>query len=558
MVDGVPVVTTPGDGGTTIVTIPVVLPTRPDDPSTPNTDLADIPLVSAPDGRPIVQVSVPLGVGLQAQGLPTPVSGPAALAELGLRIERIAGDDPELTNSGQVFYASMAPNEPLVVQTITATPGAGFSPDTPFVITGSAAPGDGKQAVILDARSLPSGTLIQVDNIDFIAVVGAVRIIGGEGQNIASGDSASQWIVLGTDDDVIHGAGGNDVVASKGGNDRLYGDDGDDAIVGGTGDDHLEGGAGNDILQGGASDSGTWIASRGADGLLHLDYSATWGLLTEVQQATISGTWGGEVQDARTTLAYQDVNVLEAISLLHQGLTGALPTLHAMNELSALGWSRAQAFETAWSWYEATLPAGASTQDKLASLFSQTWGAAAATAGNIQMGMDYLARGGTWAGGLEYLVTHANVRDLITSEGRLNLTQATALGELGWGADSGNDTLLGGAGNDVLIGGNGNDILDGGEGTDMAVFMGAVQHFSIKLRASTSSDAVAGEQEFVLRHNNTGESDILRGVELLQIGGQAYWLTAQALEPDEGYQALAAYVQLADAQELVLVGLPGL
>ena len=283
MVDGVPVVTTPGDGGTTIVTIPVVLPTRPDDPNTPNTDLADIPLVSAPDGRPIVQVSVPVGVGLQAQGLPTPVSGPAALAELGLRIERIAGGDAELINSGQVFYASMDPSEPLVVQTITATPGAGFSPDTPFVITGSAAPGDGKQAVILDARALPSGTLIQVDNIDFIAVVGAVRIIGGAGQNIAIGDSAAQWIVLGADDDVIHGGGGNDVVASKGGNDRLYGDDGSDAIAGGTGDDHLEGGAGNDILQGGASDSGSWTASRGADGLLHLDYSATWGLLTDVQ-----------------------------------------------------------------------------------------------------------------------------------------------------------------------------------------------------------------------------------------------------------------------------------
>ena len=91
----------------------------------------------------------------------------------------------------------------------------------------------------------------------------------------------------------------------------------------------------------------------------------------------------------------------------------------------------------------------------------------------------------------------------------------------------------------------------------VAVFMGAVQHFSIKLRASTASDAVAGEQEFVLRHNSTGESDILRDVELLQIGGQAYRLNAQALEPDEGYQALAAYVQLADAQELMLVGLPG-
>ena len=76
--------------------------------------------------------------------------------------------------------------------------------------------------------------------------------------------------------------------------------------------------------------------------------------------------------------------------------------------------------------------------------------------------------------------------------------------------------MLGGAGKDVLIGGNGNDILDGGEGTDMATFMGAVKHFSIKLRASTSSDAVAGEQEFVLRHNNTGERALLPALELLQ------------------------------------------
>ncbi|MEG1054533.1 MAG: FG-GAP-like repeat-containing protein, partial [Janthinobacterium sp.] len=40
-VDGVPVTTTPGDGGTTIITIPVVTPTRPDDPNSPNSALAD-------------------------------------------------------------------------------------------------------------------------------------------------------------------------------------------------------------------------------------------------------------------------------------------------------------------------------------------------------------------------------------------------------------------------------------------------------------------------------------------------------------------------------------
>jgi len=251
VVDGVPVITTPGDGGTTVITIPVVLPTRPDDPATTNAELADIPLVTAPGGRPILQVSLPAGVGLQAQGLPNSVSGNAALAELGLRIERLAGGNPELTNSGSVFYASMDPAEALVVQTITATAGPGFKPDIPFVISGSANAADGKQAVILDVRALPSGAIVQVDNVDFIAVVGAVRVIGGAGQNMASGDNQNQWIVLGADDDILHGGGGKDSVGSLGGNDQVFGDSGNDIVFGGTGHDTLSGGTGNDRLDGG-------------------------------------------------------------------------------------------------------------------------------------------------------------------------------------------------------------------------------------------------------------------------------------------------------------------
>ena len=554
VVDGVPVVSTPGGDGTNIITIPVVLPTRPDDPSTPNANLADISLVTAPDGHPIVRVSVPIGVGLQAQGLPSPVSGAAALAELGLRIERVAGGNAELTNSGQVFFASLSPSESLTVQTITATAGAGFNPNVPFVISGSNVPGDGKQAVILDARALPSGTLVQVDDIDFIAVVGAVCVMGGAGQNIASGDGASQWIVLGADDDVIHGGAGNDIVASKNGDDRLYGDDGNDGIVGGVGDDHLEGGAGNDLLQGGMSDAGAWSFALNTDGTLQVSYSASHELLTDTHQATLAGHWsGGEVLDARNALVYQDYGLLEIISLLYQGLTGELPTLQAMNTLATEGWSRADAIRAAWAWYENTLPADASTRDKVAALVSQTWGQAQATEQNIQIGVDYFAQGGTWAEGLDYLVSHANVKDPITSDGRLGLTKATPRGELGWGADSGNDTLLGGAGNDVLIGGGGSDALDGGEGTDMAVFMGAVQHFSLKLRAS---NAGAGQQEMVLRYEPTGEEDILHQVELLQIAGQAYWLQTEGLQEEEAYQPLAGYVQAAEPQELVLLGLP--
>ncbi|WP_338820918.1 hypothetical protein [Acidovorax temperans] len=97
----------------------------------------------------------------------------------------------------------------------------------------------------------------------------------------------------------------------------------------------------------------------------------------------------------------------------------------------------------------------------------------------------------------------------------------------------------------------------GGAGSDMAVFFGAVQHMGIKLRASTAADAAPGQQEVVLRHKLSGEEDILRSVEWLQVGGQAYRLELQGLAAGDAYQALAGYVVQADAQELVLVGLPG-
>ena len=138
----------------------------------------------------------------------------------------------------------------------------------------------------------------------------------------------------------------------------------------------------------------------------------------------------------------------------------------------------------------------------------------------------------------------------------LNLTQAGQIGETGWGLDSGNDVLIGGEGNDVLIGGNGNDILDGGAGTDLAVFLGALPHFSVQLRASTASGGVADQQEVVLRNALSGEEDILRDVELLQFGGQVYRIEWEGLQTQDTNQPLAEHVQGVSTQELVLVGLP--
>ena len=95
----------------------------------------------------------------------------------------------------------MDPNEALFVQAITLTSGTGFNPAVPIIVHGSTRPEDGKQAIILDARGLPSGSVIQIDNVDFIAVAGNVRLIGGAGQNMAAGDGAAQWMVQGADDD---------------------------------------------------------------------------------------------------------------------------------------------------------------------------------------------------------------------------------------------------------------------------------------------------------------------------------------------------------------------
>ncbi|KRC24899.1 hypothetical protein ASE31_20785 [Acidovorax sp. Root217] len=554
LVDGVPVTSAPGDGGSVVITIPVVPSSRPDSVATPNPALADIPLVKGPDGHPIVQVGVPVGVGLQAEGLPIAVTGTAALAELGLRIERLAAGNTELTNNGQVFYASMDPSEPLTVQTIKVTTGAGFDPKVPLVISGSTLAADGKQAVILDARALPAGSLVQVDNIDFIAVVGAVRVVGGQGQNVASGDGSSQWIVLGADDDVLHGGGGDDVVGSQGGNDRLYGDAGNDVIVGGKGDDHLEGGTGNDVLIGGPSDAGTWQFALAGDGRLHVGYVASQALLSELPQASLSvNLQGAAVIDPRLALLGHDYGKLETTSLLFKALTGQLPTLEAMNALTGTAWSRSDLLQGAWNWFEGTLPANASTADKAQALITQTLGGPQATAQNLKIAVDFLGQGGTWAQALDFLVHLPQVMASITTQtasgAQLSLVQNAVLSEAGWSAESGNDTLIAGTGNDVLIGGGGSDMLDGGEGTDMAVFIGTLQQYRFTLQTNAT-----GQQEVLVRDTASGDVDTLRSIELLQIGGQAY--RTPVAPPGATEYPMEGHLDAVGAAEIALVGLP--
>jgi hypothetical protein len=159
-----------------------------------------------------------------------------------------SADQGVLETAARNYISSLPSSSEVVVSTITPTITAGQSVTQPIVFSGTAGT---QEALVIDASSLPSGTIIQVNDIDFVAITGAVRVTGGSGSNVAYGDSSVQFMVLGADDDELHGGGGDDTIGSLGGNDRTYGDEGNDTVFGGSGNDLLSGGTGNNKLNGG-------------------------------------------------------------------------------------------------------------------------------------------------------------------------------------------------------------------------------------------------------------------------------------------------------------------
>ncbi|HYD64468.1 DUF4347 domain-containing protein [Azospirillum sp.] len=255
-VDGVTVqqtTQTASDGTRTdTLVVPVVTAGRTEqNAATPN---ADIPLARDSGGQDLLTAHVPVGVGLTVESTTTTASGVQGLIRaIQNRTQNQPGDQSAMTGVGQSFLDVLPPTTNLTVRTIVpvvANPAA--PPSQPIVITGTA-PATGstqQQAVVIDASSLPSGTVIQLQNVDFAAVVGAVRVTGGEGSQVVAGDSADQWMVLGADDDTLRGGGGNDFVGSEGGDDVLYGDTGLDTVTGGIGNDALYGNQQDDMVYG--------------------------------------------------------------------------------------------------------------------------------------------------------------------------------------------------------------------------------------------------------------------------------------------------------------------
>ena len=119
---------------------------------------------------------------------------------------------------------------------------ANTTTDSTFSVSSS-----GHEALVIDTRNLSPGSEIDLHNVEFAIIIGEnITIRGGEGANILFAGSGSQNIVLGVDDDELHGGDGDDYIGSLAGNDTLFGDAGNDTLSGGVGDDMLDGGTGDD------------------------------------------------------------------------------------------------------------------------------------------------------------------------------------------------------------------------------------------------------------------------------------------------------------------------
>ncbi|WP_407943040.1 calcium-binding protein, partial [Marinomonas atlantica] len=248
--------------GQTIETVTVAPISSNRQDTNSNTPDADVPLhFDNNDSTQVVtSISLPTGVGITARGNSTAAQQNTANDLISLiqstTTDEEADDESDMENAGTTFLDNLLnSSNSLWVNQVTLTTSSSNAGTTPIRLTGSNNTSF-QEAVVIDMRQLPSGSLLQLDDIEFSVITGSATIRGGAGSNTVFAGQGTQNIVLGAEDDELHGGAGDDTVGSKGGDDQLYGDKGNDLVVGGTGNDTLYGGTGNDVLQGAQSSQG--------------------------------------------------------------------------------------------------------------------------------------------------------------------------------------------------------------------------------------------------------------------------------------------------------------
>jgi VCBS repeat-containing protein len=279
---------------------------------------AAISLGNDSTGGALVAVAVPEGIGFSEQHSTETTLGT-------LRDQLIAASEPkvddtvvfnEILQGGiDAYVPTVDDQQQVTIRTITFNSETGAVPSE-ITIDGAQGTGEDdplnplrQEALVVDARLLPSGTILNFNNVEFAIVIGAVQLNGGDGRNFVIGDESAQWIVLGAGDDTLYGGGGDDTIGSHGGNDLLYGDAGNDTLSGGIDNDTLEGGSGDDVLYGDES-------TDGGDGIDTAMYdTAVGGVTVDLRYGTVgygtaTSTAGGDAAGIGTDILYDIENIV--------------------------------------------------------------------------------------------------------------------------------------------------------------------------------------------------------------------------------------------------------
>jgi hypothetical protein len=517
--------TSPGTGqpGHALVVQPITS-SRTEDPASPNGTLADIPVgLPAPSSGAgsTLMASLPAGAGLMIEGANAALDRSQGLLDLIARIEsRTEAGSATRTNmsgQGRDFLAGLGEQALLESKTLVLFADPDMPLNQPIVVSGMASgqPGAPALGLVIDATGLPAGAAVRLDNVQFAAVVGDLRLFGGDGRNVVVGDGGSQVMYLGAEDDVLIGGAGNDFLASSGGDDYLDGGDGDDLLAGGAGNDTLLGGAGDDILNGARSALGDWDFYVSSSGELLARHGGA--------VFTHSGTElvrGAELDAAVPELGFLGAQAdhLVGVALLYAAFERA-PDLAGLSYWSRAGITLqdvANGVIASAEW--ADHPLGqAGDAAFLRGIYQQVLGREADSAG-----LDWwLARlagsdGAPAASRADVLVAIAlgyeHRAAAQTADGYL-IGQAALAQERGWFAGSGDDRLVGGAGNDLLV---------GGDGFDTAVYDGARADYRFLFGADGT---------LRVAHTASGDLDTLESIEAAEFADGTLDLAVLQADP---------------------------
>jgi hypothetical protein len=508
------------------LTVPVTLAFNPA-PGLGKPGVADIPLGIEPTG---LVVRLPVGAGLVAEGPATLLANAQATADLIARIDSTtdagSGERQEMRAQAHSFLDGLASGAPVETRTLILSSGTAFPAGQPIEVAGAG----GIVALVIDTGALRPDIALQLDGVDFAAIIGAATVLAGAGRNQLIGNHLDQNFSLGEGDDFGAGGGGNDVLAGGGGN---------DVLLGGTGDD---------VLQGGRSDRGDWTFVVNPAGALVARHA-----LAAFGPGGFETVAAAELNPTAAGLGFVGAKAgqLVELALVYDAAFGRAPDLGGL-AYYARGASTAQAvmksFLASSEWL-ATANNALSDSAFLVKMYQQVLHRAPDSAG-FAFWLDALSgKNGPPAARADFLTEFALGAEhralLAGSSGDIVVGSGAQAGEGDWFAHSGDDRLSGGPGNDVIVGGDGIDTLVySGKLDDYRFLLGRDGQLRVEDKANGDIDTISGIEKGEFSNGTIGlaftqaDPKLLQGVALMyqvvldraaDADGMSFWLGAHGI-----------------------------